>query len=487
MAVPVSDLQSVAPSAVIELFQLELNAAQHGVNETYYFHAGVNATNSGDIIWNGQAYLAFPIEATEFEYTGTGSLPRPKLRISNIYGTITGIILTLPNGLEGAKVTRLRTLARYLDAANFPAAGILLTEDGDALLLEDGSSILLEAINPTEDPTAEFPREIYYIDRKASENRDLIEFELAAAFDLVGVRAPKRQCVSNVCQWTYRGAECGYAGNAYFNFNDVPVAAIGQDVCGKRLRSCELRFSQQRFAGTVTVGSNIITLGQSVSFSTGDPVSGFGLPGGTTVSSVSNNLVTVSQNATASSFATSAGTITSDGTQIVLSSASGIAPGMIVTGSYLPANCQVVGVAGSTVTLSSPVALMQFSATAWTRTGTAALNRRDRNKVYFTDLSTPITVGQFIRSSVLPLSRKAVITGVLNGFFGSAKVGVSRYKIAAISQEAASDASVSWTAYTLVTLPAATYNFAVPDASYTFRANAAIPYGSYPGVGTFFT
>jgi lambda family phage minor tail protein L len=94
MAVPVSDLQQIAPSAVIELFQLELNAAQHGVNETYYFHAGVNATNSGDIIWNGQAYLAFPIEATEFEYTGTGSLPRPKLRISNIYGTITGIILT---------------------------------------------------------------------------------------------------------------------------------------------------------------------------------------------------------------------------------------------------------------------------------------------------------------------------------------------------------------------------------------------------------
>ena len=242
MAVPFSDLQAIAPSAVIELFQLDLNAAQHGADETYYFHAGVNATNNGDIIWNGQAYLAFPIEATEFEYTGTGSLPRPKLRISNIYGNIygviTGLILTLPNGLEGAKVTRIRTLARYLDAANFPDAGILLTEDSDALLLEDGSSILLEAINPTEDPTAEFPREIYYIDRKASENRDLIEFELAAAFDLVGVRAPKRQCVSNVCQWTYRGAECGYAGNAYFNFNDDIVGSISQDVCGKRLRSC---------------------------------------------------------------------------------------------------------------------------------------------------------------------------------------------------------------------------------------------------------
>jgi lambda family phage minor tail protein L len=466
MAVPFSDLQSIAPSAVIELFQLELNAAQHGVNETYYFHAGVNATNSGDIIWNGQAYLAFPIEATEFEYTGTGSLPRPKLRISNIYGTITGIILTLPNGLEGAKVTRIRTLARYIDGANFPGG-----------------------TNPlgTPDPTAEFPREIYYIDRKASENRDLIEFELAAAFDLVGVRAPKRQCVSNVCHWTYRGAECGYAGNAYFNFNDVPVAAIGQDVCGKRLRSCELRFSQQRFAGTVTVGSNIITLGQSVSFSTGDPVSGFGLPGGTTVSSVAGNLVTVSQNSTASTYVTTTGTIQSNYTQIVLSSAAGIIPGMAVFGNYLPANTQVVGVSGNTVTLSSTVDATQFFTTAWTRTSTAARYRRERNKVYFTDLSTPITVGQFISSSVLPLSRKAVITGVLNGFLGSTKVGLSRYKIAAISQEAASNASVVWTAYTGGTIPSATYNFVSTNGFYTFRANASIPYGSYPGVGAFFT
>jgi phage-related protein len=229
MAVPVSDLQQIAPSAVIELFQLELNAAQHGVNETYYFHAGVNATGSNaDIIWNGQAYLAFPIEATEFEYTGTGSLPRPKLLISNIYGTITALILSLPNGLEGAKVTRIRTLARYLDAANFPAAGILLTEDGDALLLEDGSSILLEAINPTEDPTAEFPREIYYIDRKALENRDLIEFELAAAFDLISVRAPKRQCIANICQWVYKSTECSYSG--------------GLPTCLKTLTDCKAHF-----------------------------------------------------------------------------------------------------------------------------------------------------------------------------------------------------------------------------------------------------
>jgi lambda family phage minor tail protein L len=455
-----AELQKIAPSAIIELFQLELNAAQHGVNETYYFHAGVNATNSGDIIWNGQAYLAFPIEATEFEYTGTGSLPRPKLRISNINGTITGIILTLPNGLEGAKVTRIRTLARYIDGVNFPGG-----------------------TNPlgTPDPTAEFPREIYYIDRKASENRDLIEFELAAAFDLVGVRAPKRQCVSNVCQWTYRGAECGYAGNAYFNFNDVPVAAIGQDVCGKRLRSCELRFSQQRFNGTVTVGSNVITLGQSVSFSTGDPVSGFGLPGGTTVSSVAGNLVTVNQNSTASTYVTTTGTIQSNYTQIVLSSASGIIPGMAVFGNYLPANTQVVGVSGNTVTLSSTVDATQFYSVIGSFAGTA-----DRNIVQVATNAAG-SVGQLVANNVaMPLSRGAVITEVRYYWITVGK-GSQRRKVYTISQSVANRQTVVFSIYQFNGIPSATYNFVSTNANYTFRANSNLPYGSYPGVGTFFT
>jgi lambda family phage minor tail protein L len=460
MAVPVSDLQSIAPSAVIELFQLELNSAQHGVNETYYFHAGVNATNSGDIIWNGQTYLAFPIEATEFEYTGTGSLPRPKLRVSNIYGTITGIILTLPNGLEGAKVTRIRTLARYIDGVNFPGG-----------------------TNPlgTPDPTAEFPREIYYIDRKASENRDLIEFELAAAFDLVGVRAPKRQCVSNVCQWTYRGPECGYAGNAYFDFNDVPVAAIGQDVCGKRLRSCELRFSQQRFFGIVTVGSNIITLGQAVSFSTGDPVSGFGLPDGTTVSSVAGNMVTVNQNSTASTYVTTTGTIQSNYTQIVLSSASGIIPGMAVFGDYLPGGGQVVGVSGNTVTLSSTVDATQFYSVIDSFSGTA-----DRDTIQVATNAAG-SVGQLVANSVaMPLSRGAVITNVRYYWITVGRT-FSKRRLYTISQSVASSQSVEFSIYQFNGIPSATYIFVPTDGNYTFRANASIPYGSYPGVGALFT
>lgn len=221
------ELQKVAPSAIIELFELRLVAALHGSADVYRFHAGVNGKNDGgNAVWAGQTYTAFPIECDGFEYSGNGQLPRPKLRVANVLSTITTVLLavnaiTPGNDLIGAKVIRRRTLARYLDAVNFPGN-----------------------VNPygTPDPTAEFPQEIYYISRKVTENRDVVEFELAAAFDLQGVRAPKRQCIANVCQWGYRSVECGYVGTNYFNDNDQSVASAAQDVCGKRVSSCKARF-----------------------------------------------------------------------------------------------------------------------------------------------------------------------------------------------------------------------------------------------------
>ena len=36
------------------------------------------------------------------------------------------------------------------------------------------------------------PREIYYIERKIVENRDVVQFELVSTFDLIGIFAPKK-------------------------------------------------------------------------------------------------------------------------------------------------------------------------------------------------------------------------------------------------------------------------------------------------------
>ena len=180
----VSNLQSINPSSVIELFVLTLTEGLNyptgnpdNVTTTYRFHAGSSLKDNGEIVWNGNSYQRFPVKAEGFAFT-KGQLPRPTLTVSNALGTITSILLsvnktTTGNDLTGATVTRIRTLARFIDAVNFP-----------------------NDVNPygTPDSNAEFPQEIYKIDRKAAENRQVVQFELAAVFDLAGIRAPNRQC-----------------------------------------------------------------------------------------------------------------------------------------------------------------------------------------------------------------------------------------------------------------------------------------------------
>ena len=177
-----SDIQKVNPSAIIELFTLTLDNALHGATTVYRFHAGTNLDANGKIVWDGNEYLRFPVQATGFAYQ-RGQLPRPTLSVSNMGSpSISAILLTVNqttagNDLTGAKVVRIRTMARSLDAANFSGA-----------------------TNPfgTPDPTAEFPQEIYYIDRKKAENREVVSWELAAVFDLAGIRSPKRQCTRSL-------------------------------------------------------------------------------------------------------------------------------------------------------------------------------------------------------------------------------------------------------------------------------------------------
>ena len=180
-----NDLQPINPSAIIELFTLKLDNTLHGANTIYRFHAGSNMNANGRIVWAGNEYLRFPIQISGFAFQN-GQIPRPKLVVSNggnvgssLAGlSISAILLTVNettagNDLTGATVTRIRTLAKFLDAANF-----------------SGGS------NPygTPDPTAEFPQEIYSIDRKATETREIVEFELASVLDLVSITCPKRQC-----------------------------------------------------------------------------------------------------------------------------------------------------------------------------------------------------------------------------------------------------------------------------------------------------
>ena len=176
MAVPVSALQSINPGAIIELFTLTLDATLHGATTVHRFHNGSNMNANGNIVWAGNTYEKFPIQCEGFQFGATGTLPRPTISVSNIFGTITALMqaanqTTIGNDLNGSKLVRIRTLARYLDAVNF-----------------EGNT------NPygTPDPTAEFPQEIYFLDRKITETRDVVQWEAISALDLVNVKLPKR-------------------------------------------------------------------------------------------------------------------------------------------------------------------------------------------------------------------------------------------------------------------------------------------------------
>nr|BAR31808.1 phage minor tail protein L [uncultured Mediterranean phage uvMED] len=314
MAIPTSALQEINPGSIIELFTIELNTALHGSNTIYRFHNGANMNANGEVVWAGNSYLRFPIECTGFEFGSTGTLPRPRIAISNIFGTITAIMqdintTTVGNDLNGAKFTRIRTLARFLDAVNFapetvtststttvadPADGetvtytVTVVTDGNGdnvfaingvqkpvITMKRGSTYIFNQshssnvnhplriksdaggiqttvnagtlgtdatvtyspayptapndlryyclthgnnmgntitmnnpntiqqqttsssttqTNPygTPDPTAEFPQEIYFLDRKVTENRNVVTWEAQSALDLVNVKLPKR-------------------------------------------------------------------------------------------------------------------------------------------------------------------------------------------------------------------------------------------------------------------------------------------------------
>ena len=212
-----ADLQSLTPGNIVTLYELDTRPI--GGFDQLFFHEGTNPLGA-TLVWGGHQYVQFPIEAEGFEKNGNGSLPRPKLRAANVDGLLGQLAREL-NGLEGAKLVRTRTFLKYLDAVNFPGG-----------------------VNPSADSSQYIEREIWFISRKAVENRMILEYELASSFDVSGVKLPRRQVIQNTCPWRYRSPECGYTGGPVADTLDQPVSTMQQDACGQRLSSCRLRFGQ---------------------------------------------------------------------------------------------------------------------------------------------------------------------------------------------------------------------------------------------------
>ena len=138
------------------------------------------------------SYNVVPVLMEDIAKTVDGPLPRPSLTIANVFRSVGdlslqgSIDLAAPSAglkfedLLGLKVIRRTTLKKYLiNEIGSTAPGL---------------------------PSIEYPKEVYYIDRLSEETNKFITFELVSAFDLEGVKLPRRNIIANACAWKYKGA-----------------------------------------------------------------------------------------------------------------------------------------------------------------------------------------------------------------------------------------------------------------------------------------
>ena len=89
-------LQDADAKTIVELFDFELNTAQHGETTVHRFTNTKNELGA-NIVWQGNTYTAIPLKAEGYEASGQGTLPRPNISVSNLLGTFTTLIAVLPD------------------------------------------------------------------------------------------------------------------------------------------------------------------------------------------------------------------------------------------------------------------------------------------------------------------------------------------------------------------------------------------------------
>lgn len=211
-----TDVQHLEQDAIVTMFEIDARKFGDGILR---FTPG--PVDGGPVQFDGYDYQAVPITAEGFAWDGTGKLPRPSLTATAMELAFLSLVISADD-LVGAPVKRMRTYRRHLD---------------------DGS-------NP--DPEALFPVDFYVIERKASQNRRQIQFELSVQMDQEGRQIPHRQILRDSCthsyrwwdgsQYRYEGVTCPYAGSGEWGKDGSPVSPGETDACGKRLRDCRLRF-----------------------------------------------------------------------------------------------------------------------------------------------------------------------------------------------------------------------------------------------------
>jgi lambda family phage minor tail protein L len=208
------EANSIDPSAVIDFFEIDTSSIQFDLgirsstpdNENdriFRFHNSVSLTTRS-LFFNDKEYIAAPIAVEGFEMATKGTLPRPTLSIAVKPNGVDALsklktVLAQIGDLTGAKFTRIRTFAKFIDGAD---------------PLGKNSAYFISLIkNHDPDPHAILNYDIYYIDRKTSESNQTLSFEMSSSIDLENFGVPKRLVIQDRCQWNYRGEGCCYTNN----------------------------------------------------------------------------------------------------------------------------------------------------------------------------------------------------------------------------------------------------------------------------------
>jgi len=198
-------LLDLQPTAILELYKIYPDIT-NAPSTFFTFHGG--SVFGGNVTWQGIQYIPIPVESEGFGVFADGSLPRPKIKISNVDKIIT-YFLEKYKDFKNAKLYRKKVFVKHLDDSNF-----------------DGSNPFGLA-----NSESEISEEKYLIGQKIQENKSFVEFELNLPLDLDNFDVNHRTVNAKYCYWQYRGLGCRYNGKpiekdngeAFLDASGVPV------------------------------------------------------------------------------------------------------------------------------------------------------------------------------------------------------------------------------------------------------------------------
>jgi lambda family phage minor tail protein L len=191
-----SNLFLLNNTSVLDLFEIKLN----DFDGYFRFHGSKNLKSN--IIFKQKEYIFIPCEISNLEYSSEAKQNRPTLSIANVNNYISNLIKDRKD-LIGKRFYRKKILAKDLDDVNFGGF------NKNTLGVSSFSSFISV--------------DTFIIQKKNSENKDKVEFQLANVLDLDGQTVPSRKVYNDICQWQYRGCGCNYGKLSNYDGPTIPV------------------------------------------------------------------------------------------------------------------------------------------------------------------------------------------------------------------------------------------------------------------------